>query len=46
MRGIALAVGGASDAFEGDRAGDRFRVIRLIGYPVDIREEQRTDTGW
>ncbi|AQK66554.1 putative 2-oxoglutarate-dependent dioxygenase DIN11 [Zea mays] len=45
MRGIALALGGAIDAFEGDTAGDPFWVLRLIGYPVDIPEEQRTDTG-
>ena len=46
MRGIALALGGAIDAFEGETAGDPFWVLRLIGYPVDIPEEQRTDTGW
>ncbi|CAD6335691.1 unnamed protein product [Miscanthus lutarioriparius] len=45
MRGIALALGGAIDAFEGDTAGDPFWVLRLIGYPVDIPEEQCTDTG-
>ncbi|CAL4966752.1 unnamed protein product [Urochloa decumbens] len=45
MRGIALALGGAIDAFEGETAGDPFWVLRLIGYPVDIPEEQRTDTG-
>jgi isopenicillin N synthase-like dioxygenase len=46
MRGIALALGGAIDVFEGETAGDPFWVLRLIGYPVDIPEEQRTDTGW
>lgn len=46
MRGIALALGGAIDAFEGETAGDPFWVLRLIGYPVDIPEDQRTDTGW
>lgn len=48
MRGIALALGGPPDAFEGDRAGDSFWVMRLIGYPVlsDIPELQRTETGW
>ncbi|GJN39185.1 hypothetical protein PR202_gb28287 [Eleusine coracana subsp. coracana] len=45
MRGIALALGGKVDAFEGKTAGDPFWVLRLIGYPVDIPEEQRTDTG-
>ncbi|KAL6603200.1 hypothetical protein ACP70R_043561 [Stipagrostis hirtigluma subsp. patula] len=45
MRGIALALGGTIDAFEGETAGDAFWVLRLIGYPVDIPEEQRTDTG-
>ncbi|CAL9184964.1 unnamed protein product [Musa hybrid cultivar] len=47
MRGIALALGGPPDAFEGDRAGDSFWVMRLIGYPVlsDIPELQRTETG-
>ncbi|TVU08619.1 hypothetical protein EJB05_42028, partial [Eragrostis curvula] len=45
MRGIALALGGKVDALEGETAGDPFWVLRLIGYPVDIPEEQRTDTG-
>ncbi|XP_073010639.1 homoarginine-6-hydroxylase 2-ODD-233-like isoform X1 [Typha latifolia] len=47
MRGIALGLGGSLDAFEGERAGDSFWVMRLIGYPVsaDIPESQRTDTG-
>ncbi|KAL3646341.1 hypothetical protein CASFOL_011521 [Castilleja foliolosa] len=34
MRGIALALGGPVDALEGDRAGDPFWVLRVIGYPV------------
>jgi isopenicillin N synthase-like dioxygenase len=48
MRGIALALGASSDAFEGGTAGDPFWYLRLIGYPVsaDIPQEQRTDTGW
>jgi cell shape-determining protein MreD len=48
MRGIALALGAPSDAFEGETAGDPFWYLRLIGYPVsaDIPKEQRTDTGW
>ncbi|XP_058227925.1 probable 2-oxoglutarate-dependent dioxygenase At3g50210 [Rhododendron vialii] len=33
MRGIALALGAAADAFEGKRAGDPFWVLRIIGYP-------------
>ncbi|GFP89253.1 probable 2-oxoglutarate-dependent dioxygenase at3g49630 [Phtheirospermum japonicum] len=38
MRGIALALGGPVDAFEGDRAGDPFWVLRVIGYPIAHRE--------
>ncbi|XP_078157980.1 homoarginine-6-hydroxylase 2-ODD-233-like isoform X1 [Carex rostrata] len=47
MRGIALALGGPIDAFEGDCAGDPFWVCRLIGYPVstDIPESERSDIG-
>lgn len=33
MRGIALALGGSPDEFEGARAGNPFWVMRLIGYP-------------
>ncbi|PKU61846.1 Gibberellin 2-beta-dioxygenase 4 [Dendrobium catenatum] len=33
MRGIALALGGPSDAFDGEIAGDSFWAMRLIGYP-------------
>ncbi|KAG9439854.1 hypothetical protein H6P81_020019 [Aristolochia fimbriata] len=33
MRGMALALGGPADAFEGKKAGDTFWVLRLIGYP-------------
>ncbi|OMP01944.1 Isopenicillin N synthase [Corchorus olitorius] len=33
MRGIALALGGSADEFEGDRGGDPFWYLRLIGYP-------------
>ncbi|KAJ0450446.1 putative aminocyclopropanecarboxylate oxidase [Helianthus annuus] len=33
MRGIALALGGSVDAFEGKIAGDPFWVLRIIGYP-------------
>lgn len=34
MRGIALALGGPMDAFEGNIAGNAFWVLRIIGYPV------------
>ncbi|KAE8696223.1 putative 2-oxoglutarate-dependent dioxygenase [Hibiscus syriacus] len=33
MRGIALALGGSPDEFEGERGSDAFWVMRLIGYP-------------
>ncbi|OVA15883.1 Isopenicillin N synthase [Macleaya cordata] len=33
LRGLALALGGLPDEFEGDRAGDPFWVMRIIGYP-------------
>jgi hypothetical protein len=33
LRGIALALGGSPDEFEGERAGDAFWVMRIIGYP-------------
>ncbi|XVE82833.1 hypothetical protein DITRI_Ditri16bG0037400 [Diplodiscus trichospermus] len=33
LRGIALALGGLPDDFEGERGGDAFWVMRLIGYP-------------
>ncbi|KAI3824144.1 hypothetical protein L1987_05593 [Smallanthus sonchifolius] len=33
MRGIALALGGSVDEFEGKIAGDPFWVLRIIGYP-------------
>ncbi|RWR81417.1 putative 2-oxoglutarate-dependent dioxygenase [Cinnamomum micranthum f. kanehirae] len=34
MRGIAVALGGSPDTFEGEIAGDPFWVFRIIGYPV------------
>lgn len=50
MRGIALALGGSPYEFEGERAGNAFWVMRLIGYPgvhsangSDIPKE---DIGW
>ncbi|KAE8792946.1 Protein SRG1 [Hordeum vulgare] len=48
MRGIAFALGGLLDAFEGDVVGDAFWVLTLIGYPVsdDIPQEEHTDIGW
>ncbi|KAL6642982.1 hypothetical protein ACP70R_021163 [Stipagrostis hirtigluma subsp. patula] len=47
MRGIALALGGPIDAFEGAIAGDSFWWFRLASYPAlaDIPEDMRTDTG-
>ncbi|KAB1214765.1 hypothetical protein CJ030_MR5G017508 [Morella rubra] len=33
LRGIALALGGSPDEFEGERAGDAFWVMRILGYP-------------
>ncbi|QDP16878.2 hypothetical protein Tsubulata_018428 [Turnera subulata] len=33
MRGIALALSGSPDEFEGDITGDAFWVLRIIGYP-------------
>ncbi|PKI33372.1 hypothetical protein CRG98_046238 [Punica granatum] len=33
IRGIALALGGSPEEFEGERAGDPFWVLRIIGYP-------------
>ena len=50
MRGIALALGGSPDEFEGQRAGDPFWVMRLIGYPVlstaNGKADVKSDTGW
>ncbi|XVF61230.1 hypothetical protein PTKIN_Ptkin08bG0113300 [Pterospermum kingtungense] len=34
MRGIALALGGLPDEFEGEIGSDAFWVMRLIGYPA------------
>ncbi|CAL0312840.1 unnamed protein product [Lupinus luteus] len=49
MRGIALALGGSPDEFEGQRAGDPFWVMRLIGYPgvstVNGTNVQKNDIG-
>ncbi|KAL2522726.1 putative 2-oxoglutarate-dependent dioxygenase [Forsythia ovata] len=49
MRGIALALGGSMDAFEGNRAGDPFWVLRIIGYPgasvVHCQEMPENDVG-
>ncbi|XP_026455924.1 probable 2-oxoglutarate-dependent dioxygenase At3g50210 [Papaver somniferum] len=33
LRGLALALGGCPEEFEGERAGDPFWVMRFIGYP-------------
>ncbi|KAI5418031.1 hypothetical protein KIW84_042609 [Lathyrus oleraceus] len=43
MRGIALALGGSPYEFEGDRAGDPFWVMRIIGYPG---VSTVNDIGW
>ncbi|XVE87079.1 hypothetical protein DITRI_Ditri18aG0087500 [Diplodiscus trichospermus] len=46
MRGIALAMGGSADEFEGERGGDAFWVMRLIGYPGTSTENaQNNDIG-
>ncbi|KAG5535583.1 hypothetical protein RHGRI_023374 [Rhododendron griersonianum] len=50
MRGIALALGAAADAFEGKRAGDPFWVLRIIGYPkvthANGHDMPKNDIGW
>lgn len=46
MRGVALALGGSPDAFEGDKAGDPFWVFRLIGYPAWNGINMEDDVGW
>ncbi|KAL6530137.1 hypothetical protein OROMI_028782 [Orobanche minor] len=48
MRGIALALGGPMDVFEGNRAGDPFWVLRVIGYPVNGNKipNEQNDVGW
>uniref|UniRef100_A0A2P2JHS7 Putative 2-oxoglutarate-dependent dioxygenase At3g49630 n=1 Tax=Rhizophora mucronata TaxID=61149 RepID=A0A2P2JHS7_RHIMU len=50
MRGIALALGGSVDEFEGDRAGDAFWVLRIIGYPgvssANGQDVPENDIGW
>lgn len=50
MRGIALALGGSPYEFEGEKGGDPFWVMRIIGYPgvshaygLDMPEN---DIGW
>ncbi|KAL6572985.1 hypothetical protein OROHE_002461 [Orobanche hederae] len=47
MRGIALALGGPMDVFEGNRAGDPFWVLRVIGYPVNGNKipNEQNDVG-
>jgi len=50
MRGIALALGGSADEFEGERAGDAFWVLRVIGYPgvssTNGQNAPENDIGW
>ncbi|XWS29793.1 hypothetical protein CRYUN_Cryun24cG0060900 [Craigia yunnanensis] len=46
MRGIALALGGSADKFEGERGGDAFWVMRLVGYPgISTPNCQNNDIG-
>nr|APD78401.1 vittatine 11-hydroxylase [Galanthus sp. MBK-2015] len=42
MRGVALALGGPVEAFEGDIAGNDFWMMRLIGYP-GLSDSQRAE---
>ncbi|XP_039130713.1 probable 2-oxoglutarate-dependent dioxygenase At3g50210 [Dioscorea cayenensis subsp. rotundata] len=46
MRGIALALGGLPESFEGELAGNPFWVTRLIGYPVlsDAKRSEMQDS--
>ncbi|KAH0462672.1 hypothetical protein IEQ34_010247 [Dendrobium chrysotoxum] len=46
MQGIALALGGPPETFEGERAGNSFWVMRIIGYPGLAGEMQYNDVGW
>lgn len=50
MRGIALALGGLPDEFEGEIGGDAFWVTRLIGYPAAASANGKctpeNDIGW
>ncbi|KAG0475599.1 hypothetical protein HPP92_015285 [Vanilla planifolia] len=45
MQGIALALGGPPETFEGEIAGDTFWVMRIIGYPGLPAEIQFNDVG-
>ena len=50
MHGVALALGGTPYEFEGNRAGDAFWVMRIIGYPgkpsENGQEKPVNDIGW
>lgn len=48
MRGIALALGGKPDEFEGERGGDTFWMLRLSGYPgLSLPDHgQQNEIGW
>lgn len=51
MRGIALGLGMPPDTFEGEKGGDPFWVLRIIGYPpIDSDTEdpnmQDSGVGW
>lgn len=46
IRGIALALGGSVDEIEGDKAGDPFWVLRIIGYPAKSNSDiPKNDIG-
>ncbi|XWS45231.1 hypothetical protein CRYUN_Cryun15aG0118400 [Craigia yunnanensis] len=46
MRGIALALGGTPDEFEGKRGGDAFWMVRLNGYPgLSLPDDQENEIG-
>lgn len=46
MHALALALGGPRDAFEGERAGDPFWILRVIGYPPAQALEDFEIIGW
>ncbi|XP_058070202.1 2-oxoglutarate-dependent dioxygenase 33 isoform X2 [Magnolia sinica] len=47
MRGIALALGGSPNTFDGERAGDSFWGMRIIGYPASTgtKRPEMQDNG-
>ncbi|KAK2657528.1 hypothetical protein Ddye_010580 [Dipteronia dyeriana] len=50
MRGIALALCGSPYEFEGERAGDPFWILRIVGYPgvfiANGHNKEENDIGW